>query len=141
MAATPPQSALPGFDFPPVPVDYVADGGEDARVQALHELDRCLDFGTDLQLAAWARRWGRDLVRDTVGAGLQGTIADLEEQLADAEADLRSAVRDEDAALAVEELEAAEEALAEVAEAGGIDDGDHIATARSKISAALKRLG
>lgn len=141
MAGTPPQSALPGFDFPPVPVDYVADGGEDARVQALHELDRCLDFGTDLQLATWARRWGRDLVRDTVGTGFQDTIAGLEEELEAAERDLKAAIREEDAEMAVEELEAAETALAAVAQAGGIDDGDHIATARSKISAALKRLG
>lgn len=140
MASTAGQTPLPGFDFPPVPVDYVADGGEAARVQALHELDRCLDFGTDTQLAAWARRWGRDLVRaDTVD--VEYRMSSVEEERDSLEAQLRKAVSEADAEIAAEELEAAETALAAVAEAGGIDDADHIATARSKISAALKRLG
>ena len=140
MAGTPPQSALPGFDFPPVPVDYVDIGGDDARVQALHELDRCLDFGTDTQLAAWARRWGRDLVRaDTVD--VEYRMSAVEEERDSLEAQLRQAVSEADAEIAVEDLEAAESELAAVVAAGGIDDGDHIVTARSKISAALKRLG
>ena len=140
MDATPPQSALPGFDFPPVPVDYVADGGEDARVQALHELDRCLDFGTDTQLAAWARRWGRDLVRaDT--ADVEYRMSSVEEERDSLQAQLRQAVSEADAEIAVEDLESAESELAAVAEARRIDDANHIAKARSKISAALKRLG
>lgn len=73
-------------------VHQMTDFTDDLTItEAACALDRALDFGGENELAAWARKWGRDAMVGLRELDRLNELADMESQLADAEGDLKAA--------------------------------------------------